>query len=477
MDGGSKVKDMSLADWGRKEILLAEVEMPGLMSCRSEFGPSKPLAGAKISGSLHMTIQTAVLIETLKELGAEVRWCSCNIYSTQDHAAAAVVAKETAAVFAWKGMSLSEYWDATNDAITWPNNDGPHMIVDDGGDMTLLVHLGVEWELKHEADANAWPNVEGTTNEDEKHLLRIIKESLETSPSKWRNMAKNIVGVSEETTTGVMRLYEKARDNKLLFPAINVNDSVTKSKFDNIYGCRHSLPDGIMRATDVMIAGKEVVICGYGDVGKGCASSMRACGARVIVTEVDPICALQASMEGYSVKTLDSVVTHADIFITATGNKNIIMVNDMVRMKNNAIVGNIGHFDNEIDMAGLAGLAGVRCENIKQQVDRYVFPDGHGIIILASGRLLNLGCATGHPSFVMSCSFTNQTIAQLDLWQGRVTRKYDNNVYTLPKILDEKVARLHLNALQAELTVLSTDQASYIGVKVEGPYKKQEYRY
>lgn len=477
MDSGSRVKDLSLADWGRKEISLAEVEMPGLMSCRSEFGPSKPLAGAKISGSLHMTIQTAVLIETLKELGAEVRWCSCNIFSTQDHAAAAIAASDSAKVFAWKGMTLAEYWDATNDAITWPDNDGPYMIVDDGGDMTLLVHLGVDWEIKHEADPNAWPNVEGASNEEEREILRIIKENLATNPSKWRDMAKKIIGVSEETTTGVMRLYEKARDNKLLFPAINVNDSVTKSKFDNIYGCRHSLPDGIMRATDVMIAGKEVVICGYGDVGKGCASSMRSCGARVIVTEVDPICALQACMEGYSVRTLQSVVTHADIFITATGNKNIIMAADMARMKNNAIVGNIGHFDNEIDMAGLVATPGVTCMNIKPQVDKFNFPDGHGVIILASGRLLNLGCATGHPSFVMSCSFTNQTIAQLDLWSGRVTKKYANQVYTLPKELDEKVARLHLGALQAELTTLSPDQAKYIGVKVEGPYKKPEYRY
>jgi adenosylhomocysteinase len=477
MEGDFRVKDLSLADWGRKEINMAEVEMPGLMSCRSEYGPSKPLAGAKISGSLHMTIQTAVLIETLQQLGAEVRWCSCNIYSTQDHAAAAVVAKKTANVFAWKGMSLEEYWVATDDAITWPDFDGPYLIVDDGGDMTLLVHLGVEWELKHEADPSALPQWEGIANEDERFLLKVIRKNLETNPNKWRTIASKIVGVSEETTTGVMRLYEKAKAGKLLFPAINVNDSVTKSKFDNIYGCRHSLPDGIMRATDVMIAGKEVVICGYGDVGKGCASSMRACGARVIVTEVDPICALQACMEGYAVRTLDSVVSHADIFITATGNKNIIMAHHMQKMKNNAIVGNIGHFDNEIDMAGLSALEGIKLENIKPQVDRFIFADGHAVIILASGRLLNLGCATGHPSFVMSCSFTNQTIAQMDLWQGRVTRKYDNQVYTLPKLLDERVARLHLKALQAELTVLSPDQAQYIGVTVEGPYKKQEYRY
>ena len=477
MEGDFRVKDLSLADWGRKEIRMAEVEMPGLMSCRTEYGPSKPLAGAKISGSLHMTIQTAVLIETLKELGAEVRWCSCNIYSTQDHAAAAIAASKSASVFAWKGMNLEEYWVATDNAITWPNDDGPYMIVDDGGDMTLLVHLGVEWELKHEADPSVWPDWENTQNEDERFLLKVVKKNLETNPRKWRNMAPKIVGVSEETTTGVMRLYEKAKAGKLLFPAINVNDSVTKSKFDNIYGCRHSLPDGIMRATDVMIAGKEVVICGYGDVGKGCASSMRACGARVIVTEVDPICALQACMEGFAVRTLESVVTHADIFVTATGNRNIIMAHHMQKMKNNAIVGNIGHFDNEIDMAGLSALPGIQIENVKPQVDRFIFEDGHAIIILASGRLLNLGCATGHPSFVMSCSFTNQTIAQLDLWQGRVTKKYDNSVYTLPKVLDERVARLHLKALQAELTLLTSEQASYIGVTVEGPYKKQEYRY
>ena len=477
MDGDYNVKDLSLASWGRKEINLAEVEMPGLMSVRSEYGPSQPLAGAKISGSLHMTIQTAVLIETLKSLGAEVRWCSCNIFSTQDHAAAAVVEAKTANVFAWKGMTLDEYWEATDRAITWPGVDGPNLIVDDGGDMTLLVHLGVEWENRHQEDSSAWPEPESQKTDDERALYRILRKNLEASPNKWHKIAEQIVGVSEETTTGVMRLYERARNGTLLFPAINVNDSVTKSKFDNIYGCRHSLPDGIMRATDVMIAGKEVVICGYGDVGKGCASSMRACGARVVVTEVDPICALQACMEGFSVRTLASVVTHADIFITATGNRNIIMVADMEKMKNNAIVGNIGHFDNEIDMAGLAGYQGIATENIKPQVDRFTFPDGHSVIILASGRLLNLGCATGHPSFVMSCSFTNQTIAQLDLWEQRTTRKYEKNVYTLPKVLDEKVARLHLGALQAELTVLTPEQAGYINVSVEGPYKKPEYRY
>ena len=354
-----------------------------------------------------MTIQTAVLIETLKHLGAEVRWCSCNIFSTQDHAASAVVAAGTAAVFAWKGENLMEYWECTDSAITWPNNDGPDLIVDDGGDMTLLVHEGVKWEIEHEADPTKIPDPESESNEEFKCVLTIIKKNLEINPRKWRDIAERCKGVSEETTTGVMRLYERARDRSLLFPAINVNDSVTKSKFDNIYGCRHSLPDGIMRATDVMISGKEVVVCGYGDVGKGCASAMRACGARVVVTEIDPICALQASMEGYRVMKLESVLETADIFITATGNKDIIMAGHMQKMKNNAIVGNIGHFDNEIDMAGLKNIEGTYMENIKPQVDRVVFPDGHGVIILAEGRLLNLGCATGHPSFVMSCSFTN----------------------------------------------------------------------
>mmetsp|Transcript_10376 Transcript_10376/g.10350 ORF Transcript_10376/g.10350 Transcript_10376/m.10350 type:complete len:477 (+) Transcript_10376:19-1449(+) len=472
-----RVKDITLADWGRKEINLAEVEMPGLMATRAEFGPSQPLAGAKISGSLHMTIQTAVLIETLRHLGAQVRWCSCNIYSTQDHAAAAIAAAGTAAVFAWKGENLMEYWECTDSAITWPGSDGPNLIVDDGGDMTLLVHEGVKWELEHEADPTKVPVPEAEENEEMRAILTIIKKNLETNPRKWRTMAEHIRGVSEETTTGVMRLYERAVAGQLLFPAINVNDSVTKSKFDNIYGCRHSLPDGIMRATDVMIAGKEVVVCGYGDVGKGCAAAMKAAGARVVITEVDPICALQACMEGYSVRRLETVISHADIFITATGNKKIIMAADLAKMKNNAIVGNIGHFDNEIDMAGLAKLPGVECENIKPQVDRYRFPDGHGVIILASGRLLNLGCATGHPSFVMSCSFTNQTMAQIDLWLHKDDGKYEKKVYTLEKKLDEKVARLHLDALGAELSTLSEEQAAYIGVQVQGPYKKEAYRY
>lgn len=473
----SRVKDITLADWGRKEIKLAEVEMPGLMSTRTEFGPTQPLAGAKISGSLHMTIQTAVLIETLVALGAQVRWCSCNIYSTQDHAAAAIAAAQTASVFAWKGETLMEYWELTNHAITWPNGEGPDLIVDDGGDMTLLVHEGVKWELEHEADPTKVPIPEDGENEEMIAVLTIIKRNLEANPRKWRTMAERIRGVSEETTTGVMRLYERANAGTLLFPAINVNDSVTKTKFDNIYGCRHSLPDGIMRATDVMIAGKEVVIFGYGDVGKGCAAAMKAAGARVVVTEVDPICALQAAMEGYSVKRLESVITHADIFITATGNKNIIWARHLVQMKNNAIIGNIGHFDNEIDMAGLINYPGIVCDNIKPQVDRYVFPDGHGVIILASGRLLNLGCATGHPSFVMSCSFTNQAIAQIDLWTHKDDGKYEKNVYTLEKELDEKVARLHLAALGVELSELTEEQASYIGVKKSGPYKKASYRY
>lgn len=476
MEGDFAVRDIALAEWGRKEIELAEIEMPGLMASRQEFGSSKPLEGAKISGSLHMTIQTAVLIETLQHLGAQVRWCSCNIYSTQDHAASAIAQAGTS-VFAWKGETLAEYWDCTDRAINWPGHSGPDLIVDDGGDMTLLVHEGVRWEKLHEQDSSIFPDPSTTDNEEEKEVLRILRKYIETEPKKWRNMAEKIVGVSEETTTGVLRLYERANKGALLFPAINVNDSVTKSKFDNIYGCRHSLPDGIMRATDVMICGKRTVICGFGDVGKGCAGAMRACGARVSVTEIDPICALQALMEGYEVKKLESVLADTDIFITATGNKDIILAEHMAKMKNNAIVGNIGHFDNEIDMAGLAKIQGIQVQNIKPQVDRFVFPDGHGVIILASGRLLNLGCATGHPSFVMSCSFTNQVLAQLDLWNNRETKKYERTVYTLAKELDEKVARLHLPALGAELTVLHEKQAEYIGVSVEGPYKKNSYRY
>jgi len=474
--GVYKVKDMSLSAFGRKEIKLAEIEMPGLMACREEMGAKQPLKGAKITGSLHFTIQTAVLIETLESLGAEIRWCSCNIFSTQDHAAAAIATAKTSAVFAWKGESLEEYWDCTLAALTWPESDGPNLIVDDGGDATLLIHEGVKWEKKFAADGTV-PDPASEKNAEFKQVLRIIKQELSVDPKKWHKMAAQIVGVSEETTTGVHRLYSMSKKNELLFPALNVNDSVTKSKFDNVYGCRHSLPDGIMRATDVMISGKKVLVCGYGDVGKGCAQAMKSQGAMVSVTEVDPICALQACMEGISVVRLKDVVGDIDIFVTATGNKDIIMATDMAKMKNNAIVGNIGHFDNEIDMEGLEGFKGIVRDNIKPQVDRYEFPDGHSVIILAEGRLLNLGCATGHPSFVMSCSFTNQVIAQIDLWENKGTGKYKTAVYTLPKVLDEKVARLHLGKLGAKLTDLSKDQADYISVKTEGPYKPNHYRY
>jgi len=474
--GVYKVKDMSLSAFGRKEIKLAEIEMPGLMACREEMGAKQPLKGAKITGSLHFTIQTAVLIETLEALGAEIRWCSCNIFSTQDHAAAAIATAKTSAVFAWKGESLEEYWDCTLAALTWPESDGPNLIVDDGGDATLLIHEGVKWEKKFAADGTV-PDPASEKNAEFKQVLRIIKQELSVDPKKWHKMAAQIVGVSEETTTGVHRLYSMSKKNELLFPALNVNDSVTKSKFDNVYGCRHSLPDGIMRATDVMISGKKVLVCGYGDVGKGCAQAMKSQGAMVSVTEVDPICALQACMEGISVVRLKDVVGDIDIFVTATGNKDIIMATDMAKMKNNAIVGNIGHFDNEIDMEGLEGFKGIVRDNIKPQVDRYEFPDGHSVIILAEGRLLNLGCATGHPSFVMSCSFTNQVIAQIDLWENKGTGKYKTAVYTLPKVLDEKVARLHLGKLGAKLTDLSKDQADYISVKTEGPYKPNHYRY
>jgi len=474
--GVYKVRDMKLADFGRKEIKLAEIEMPGLMACREEMGSKKPLKGAKITGSLHFTIQTAVLIETLEALGAEIRWCSCNIFSTQDHAAAAIATAKTSAVFAWKGETLEEYWDCTLAALTWPDNDGPNLIVDDGGDATLLIHEGVKWEKKFEADGTK-PDPSSESNAEFKQVLRIIAQELEKDPKKWHKMAARIVGVSEETTTGVHRLYSMSKKNELLFPALNVNDSVTKSKFDNVYGCRHSLPDGIMRATDVMISGKKVLVCGYGDVGKGCAQAMKSQGAMVSVTEVDPICALQACMEGIPVVRLKDVVGDFDIFVTATGNKDIIMAEDMAKMKNNAIVGNIGHFDNEIDMEGLENFKGIKKDNIKPQCDRYEFPDGHSVIILAEGRLLNLGCATGHPSFVMSCSFTNQVIAQIDLWENKGTGKYKTAVYTLPKVLDEKVARLHLDKLGAKLTDLSKEQADYISVKPEGPYKPNHYRY
>lgn len=478
MDGfESDVKDMSQAAYGRKEIDIAEIEMPGLMNCRKEY--KDVLKGAKVSGSLHMTIQTAVLIETLTAAGADVRWASCNIFSTQDHAAAAIVAAKTANVFAWKGETLEEYWDCTEKMLRWGDGkESADLLVDDGGDATLLIHEGAKFE-KIFKDEGRLPDPASTDNKEFQCVLAVIKRGLEAGElDRWTRQADALVGVSEETTTGVHRLIEMSKKGELLFTAINVNDSVTKSKFDNVYGCRHSLPDGIMRATDVMIAGKRVVICGFGDVGKGCAEAMSSAGARVTVTEIDPICALQALMEGYDVKKLESVVADADIFVTTTGNFNIIMAEHMSKMKNNAIVGNIGHFDNEIDMAGLEGWPGVKRENIKPQCDRYVFPDGHGVIILAEGRLLNLGCATGHPSFVMSNSFTNQVIAQVDLWQNKDSGKYESGkVYVLPKELDEKVARLHLDALGAELTELTPAQAEYISVPVEGPYKPVEYRY
>jgi adenosylhomocysteinase len=470
-----KVKDIAQADFGRMEIQLAEVEMPGLMACRAEFGPAQPLKGANITGSLHMTIQTAVLIETLTALGAVVRWCSCNIFSTQDHAAAAI-ARDSAAVFAWKGETLDEYWWCTEKALTWESGPGCDMIVDDGGDATLLIHEGVKFEAEYAANKTL-PDPSTTDNVEYKIVLSILKESIPKRPQFFTAMANNIVGVSEETTTGVKRLYEMTAAGTLLFPAINVNDSVTKSKFDNVYGCRHSLPDGIMRGTDVMIAGKTAWIGGFGDVGKGSAQSMKAAGARTIVSEIDPICALQACMDGFQVAPIEDVLATADIFITTTGNKDIIMVSHMEKMKNNAIVGNIGHFDNEVDMAGLEKYPGIKRTQIKPQVDRFEFPDGHGVIVLAEGRLLNLGCATGHPSFVMSCSFTNQCIAQLELWNERKTGKYEKKVYVLPKHLDEKVAALHLEKLGAKLTKLTPDQAAYINVPVQGPYKPLHYRY
>ena len=474
------VKDISLAEFGRKEIELAEVEMPGLMETRREFGSKQTLAGARISGSLHMTIQTAVLIETLQKLGAEVRWCSCNIFSTQDHAAAAVAKSGSAAVFAWKGETLEEYWWCTEQALNWGDQEA-NMIVDDGSDMTLLVHEGVKAELEFEKTGKL-PDPASCTNAEFKCILAILRRTIEEGKThRWRKLAESIVGVSEETTTGVHRLKQMADAGTLLFPAINVNDCVTKSKFDNVYGCRHSLPDGIMRATDVMIGGKTVLIAGYGDVGKGSAFAMRGCGARVIVSEIDPICALQAAMEGFQVLPIDDALelSHSpDIFVTTTGNKDIITIEHMRKMKNNAIVGNIGHFDNEIQMENLENYKGVIRTEIKPQVDRFEFSDTKkGIIVLASGRLLNLGCATGHPSFVMSCSFTNQTLAQIELWTNRKTAKYEKKVYLLPKELDEKVARLHLKSIGAKLTVLTKEQASYIGVPQEGPYKPAEYRY
>jgi adenosylhomocysteinase len=464
-----KVADLSLAAYGRKEIQLAEHEMPGLMATRREFADAQPLAGARITGSLHMTIQTAVLIETLVSLGAEVRWASCNIFSTQDHAAAAI-AEAGIPVFAWKGETLEEYWWCTEQALAWPDGEGPNMILDDGGDATLLVHKGVEYEA-----AGAVPDPDSADSEELAIILRTLQRSLAEDPQKWTRIAAAIKGVTEETTTGVHRLYQLAEQGELLFPAINVNDSVTKSKFDNLYGCRHSLVDGINRATDVMLAGKMAVICGYGDVGKGSAASLRGQGARVVVTEIDPICALQAAMEGYQVLPLEEVVEVGDVFITATGNKDIITAGHMARMKHQAIVGNIGHFDNEIDIAGLAKVPGIERVNIKPQVDEWVFPDGHSVLVLSEGRLLNLGNATGHPSFVMSNSFTNQTIAQIELWTRN--DEYAKRVYVLPKHLDEKVARLHLEAVGAKLTELTPEQAAYIDVPVAGPYKPDHYRY
>jgi len=472
-----KVADLSLAEFGRKEITLAEHEMPGLMSIRREFADAQPLAGARIMGSLHMTVQTAVLIETLTALGADVRWCSCNIFSTQDHAAAAVVVgregtpenPQGVPVFAWKGETLEEYWWCTEQALTWPG-EGPNMILDDGGDATMLVHKGTEFEA-----AGAVPDPAGAESEEFKVFLTLLQRSLEEDGRRWTTLGEGIKGVTEETTTGVHRLYQLAEKGELLFPAINVNDSVTKSKFDNLYGCRHSLVDGINRAVDVMLAGKTAVVCGFGDVGKGSAESLRAQGAKVVVTEVDPICALQASMQGYPVLTLEDVIETGDVFITTTGNKDIIKIEDMARMKHQAIVGNIGHFDNEIDVAGLERFPGIKRVTIKPQVDEFQFPDGHSVILLSEGRLLNLGNATGHPSFVMSNSFSNQTIAQIELFTKN--DEYAKQVYVLPKHLDEKVARLHLDALGVKLTTLSPEQADYIGVPVEGPYKPDHYRY
>jgi adenosylhomocysteinase len=484
------VADLSLAEFGRKEITLAEHEMPGLMAIRREYAAFQPLAGARITGSLHMTIQTAVLIETLTALGAQVRWCSCNIFSTQDHAAAAVAVGPDGTpddprgvpVFAWKGETLTEYWECTERALRWPATTGdgsslengaaggPNMILDDGGDATLLVHKGAQFER-----AGSVPDPASAGSEEFRIVLELLQRSLAEDPQRWTTIGKGVKGVTEETTTGVHRLYQMMQDGELLFPAINVNDSVTKSKFDNLYGCRHSLIDGINRATDVMIGGKVAVVCGFGDVGKGCAESLRGQGARVVITEIDPICALQAAMQGYEVKRLDEVVESGDIFVTCTGNKDIVTAAHMARMKHQAIVGNIGHFDNEIDIAGLSRVEGIERVNIKPQVDKWVFPDGHAIIMLSEGRLLNLGNATGHPSFVMSNSFSNQTIAQIELFTKN--EQYDKRVYVLPKHLDEKVARLHLDALGVKLTRLSDEQAAYIGVPVEGPYKSDHYRY
>ncbi|MFN2443360.1 MAG: adenosylhomocysteinase [Thermoanaerobaculia bacterium] len=477
-----KVADLSLAEFGRREIRLAEHEMPGLMVLRERHGEKKPLRGARIMGSLHMTVQTAVLIETLAELGADVRWVSCNIFSTQDHAAAAVVVgrPETGGtkddpkgipVYAWKGETLEEYWWCTSEALRWPDGHGPNLIVDDGGDATLLVHKGREFEV-----AGAIPKFDLENDPEEWGvILDLLRDTLAKEPGRWTAVAERIQGVSEETTTGVHRLYQMMEAGTLLFPAINVNDSVTKSKFDNVYGCRHSVIDGLNRATDVMIGGKVAVVCGFGEVGKGCAQALRGQGARVIVTEIDPICALQAAMEGFEVRRLESVLETADIFVTSTGNKDVVTAEHMAKMKHNAIVANIGHFDNEIDMAGLKKMSGVKRVNIKPQYDEFQFPDGHSVLILAEGRLMNLGCATGHPSFVMSSSFTNQVLAQLDLWENG--KNYEKNVFVLPKKLDEEVARLHLGHLGVELTELTKSQADYLGIPKDGPYKPEHYRY
>lgn len=462
----NKVKDIALADFGRKEIDMAEKEMPGLMAVQDKYAALQPLKGARVMGSLHMTIQTAMLIKTLVKLGAEVRWCSCNIYSTQDHAAAAI-AEMGVPVFAWKGESLADYWWCTLQAMNFPGGKGPNMIVDDGGDATLMIHLGYDAEN----DASVLDTPSG--GEDEAELKSILRQVLAAKPGFWHIVAKEVRGVSEETTTGVHRLYQMKEEGKLLFPAFNVNDSVTKSKFDNLYGCRESLVDGIKRATDVMVAGKVAVVCGYGEVGKGCAQSLRSYGARVLVTEVDPICALQAAMEGFQVVTLEEACSQGNIFVTTTGNIDIIRIDHMEKMPDQAIVCNIGHFDNEIQVAALKAYPGIRSQNVKPQVDRYFFPDGHSIILLADGRLVNLGCATGHPSFVMSNSFTNQTLAQIELFN----KPYDVDVYRLPKHLDEEVARLHLERIGVHLTTLTQAQAEYIGVPIEGPYKAEHYRY
>jgi len=476
---GYKVKDLGLSEWGRNEIRLAEHEMPGLMAVRAEYGPEQPLAGLKVAGSLHMTVQTAVLIETLMDLGADIRWASCNIFSTQDHAAAAVVVGREgtpenpsgAPVFAWKGETLEEYWWCTDQMITWPDGSGPDLLVDDGGDATLLIHKGVEFAVPESI-----PDFDPKNDPEEwRVILQLIHRTLSEDPGKWERIASSVRGVSEETTTGVKRLYEMEEAGTLLFPAINVNDSVTKSKFDNLYGCRHSVIDGLNRATDVMLSGKTAVILGYGDVGKGCAQALKSQGARVVITEIDPICALQALMEGYSVLRLEDVLETADVFVTATGNRDIITAADMTSMKDKAIVANIGHFDNEIDMTGLENVPGIVKSEIKPQYHEWTFPDGHSVLILSEGRLMNLGNATGHPSFVMSASFTNQVIAQIEL--ARNTDKYERRVYVLPKHLDEKVARLHLDKLGAKLTELTEEQSEYISVAKEGPYKPDYYRY